>query len=452
MLMVVSELPTVGRASRLRSDLRASCTDGFAYGGMVGLGETFLPAFVLAVGLGELNAGLIGSLPLVAGGIMQTVSLSAIRLLGSHKRWVIVCALVQAMTYVPLIFAALRGYISPAAVFLVATLYWGAGLATGPAWNTWIGTVVPKPVRARFFATRTRWSQAAVFAGFLIGGLGLQYAKQTGHLLEAYAALFAAACLSRLVSVSQLARQSEPVPIPKDMRRIAWKDLLDHMGRKRGGRLLIYLVAVQAMVQMSGPYFTPFMLEKLKLGYGQFVALISAAFLAKVISLPIWGHVAHRIGAHRLLWIGGVGITPLSGAWLLSRELPWLFFLQVIGGILWAAYELAFFLLFFESIAVEERTSLLTLYNLINTLAWFGGALLGGAMLVATDATYSGYLAIFGFSSLGRCLSLLLLARIPVYDVESDSIGVRSVAVRPDSASMDVPVLPSLPDDTGTKE
>lgn len=73
-------------------------------------------------------------------------------------------------------------------------------------------------------------------------------------------------------------------------------------------------------------------------------------------------------------------------------------------------------------------------------------------MLVATDATYSGYLAIFGFSSLGRCLSLLLLARIPVYDVESDSIGVRSVAVRPDSASMDVPVLPSLPDDTGTKE
>ena len=35
---------------------------------------------------------------------------------------------------------------------------------------------------------------------------------------------------------------------------------------------------------------------------------------------------------------------------------------------------LAFFLLFFESIPEDERTSVLTLYNLINTAAWVGGA------------------------------------------------------------------------------
>ncbi len=34
------------------------------------------------------------------------------------------------------------------------------GLATGPAWNTWIGTIVPRSVRARFFSRRSRVSQA----------------------------------------------------------------------------------------------------------------------------------------------------------------------------------------------------------------------------------------------------------------------------------------------------
>ena len=65
---------------RLRTDLRASCGDGAAFGGMVGVGETYLPAFVLAVGLGELTAGLVGSVPLLAGGVLQMISPSAVRL------------------------------------------------------------------------------------------------------------------------------------------------------------------------------------------------------------------------------------------------------------------------------------------------------------------------------------------------------------------------------------
>lgn len=53
-------------------DLLWSLGDGAAYGGMVGFGETFLPAFVLAVGLGEITAGLIASVPLIAGGVMPS--------------------------------------------------------------------------------------------------------------------------------------------------------------------------------------------------------------------------------------------------------------------------------------------------------------------------------------------------------------------------------------------
>jgi MFS family permease len=413
---------------------------------MVGLGETYLAAFVLAVGLGELTSGLVASVPLVAGGVMQTVSPRAIRLLGSHKRWVVGCAFLQALTFIPLVVAAWRGTISAPAVLLVAAVYWGAGLATGPAWNTWIGTIVPPTIRTRFFTVRTRASQVAVFLGFLVGGVGLQWSDNRDRLMSVYALLFALSGLCRLVSASFLARQSEPLPLPPNMRLIPWSELLLHLGRRSGGQLLIYLVAVQASVQMAGPYFTPFMFKKLGLSYAQFVMLIAVAFLAKVIAYPYWGHYAHRVGAIRLLWIGGIGIAPLSAGWLVSGNPWWLMVIQIVGGITWAAYELAFFLLFFESIPPEERTSLLTFYNVINTLAWVGGALLGGSVLYFSGASFEGYMLIFGLSSLGRLLALVLLARITLIDVEAEEIGVRTMAVRPNTASLDAPILSSLPD------
>lgn len=433
-------------ARRLRSDLRLSCGEAVAFGGMVGLGETFLPAFVLAAGLGELTAGLSASLPLVAGGLLQLVSPAAVRWLGSHKRWVVLCASVQAATFLPLAMAAWSGAISRWAVFAVAAVYWAAGLSTGPAWNTWIGTTVPPRLRASFFALRTRGQQVAVFLGFVIGGLTLQALGKGERALPAFAALFAAAGLCRLISTCMLSCQSEPIPIPPNMRRIPFRELLTQLSEHDGGRLLVYLVAVQASVQMAGPYFTPFMFEKLDFSYVQFVSMIALAFLSKIVALPLWARVGQRIGAARLLWIGGVGIVPIGAGWLVSQSLPWLMVLQIFGGGVWAAYELAFFLLFFESIAPEERTSLLTLYNLLNTLAWLCGAVIGGALLWTWGATYQGYLVVFAASSLGRMTCLLLLRRLTMPAVATGQVGVRTVAVRPSSASLDAPVLPSLPD------
>ena len=121
------------------------------------------------------------------------------------------------------------------------------------------------------------------------------------------------------------------MPLPANMRQIPWKKVRHHLHASSGGRLLVYLVVVQAAVQMAGPFFTPFMLKKLEFTYGELVALFSVAFLSKVISLPIWGRVAKRIGARQLLWIGGIGIVPLSAGWLVSQHFAWLIVLQIIG-------------------------------------------------------------------------------------------------------------------------
>lgn len=280
----------------------------------------------------------------------------------------------------------------------------------------------------------------------------MQYASAQDFVLQAFAALFGVAAVCRLFSAWSLRRHHEPVPLPANMRRIPWKKVWHHLHASSGGKLLVYLVAVQAAVQMAGPFFTPFMLRKLDFTYRELVTLFSVSFLCKVIALPVWGRIAKRVGAANLLWIGGIGIVPMSGAWLVSQQLGWLLLVQAAGGIVWAAYELAFFLLFFESIPEEERTSALTLYNLLNTIAWVSGALLGGWVLLHFGASYNGYLIVFALSSVARLAALALLTRIPRLSVESAEVGVRTVAVRPSMASLDAPVLPSLPDQVEAEE
>src|SRR5215510_3075952 len=59
------------RRVRPREDLRASIGDAAAYSVMVGIGETYFAAFALALGTGETFAGLVATLPMLAGAALQ---------------------------------------------------------------------------------------------------------------------------------------------------------------------------------------------------------------------------------------------------------------------------------------------------------------------------------------------------------------------------------------------
>jgi MFS family permease len=148
------------------------------------------------------------------------------------------------------------------------------------------------------------------------------------------------------------------------------------------------------------------------------------------------------------MWIGGVGIIPMSAGWFVSQQFGWLLIVQFCSGAMWAAYELAFFLIFLDSIPEQRRTDLLTLFNLFNAGASVVGALLGSAWLLAWDASYQSYLYLFLISSGFRCLTLLFLWRVPESNIRAFPIGFRTLAVRPNSGSMSIPVLPSIPDES----
>lgn len=430
----------------LKNDLRAMVADGASFSLMVGLGETYLPAFVLAVGLGEIAAGLVSTVPMLAGAVLQMVTPYAVARLKSYRTWVVLCATIQALAFVPLFLAALWGSIPVWGVFAVAAVYWGTGMATGPAWNAWAGTLVPARIRGRFFACRQRIAQLCVLFGFLAGGLALQAGKSYEVATLTFAGLFLAAGISRFASALCLARQSEPEPPHATAAKIPLREMLARLCKTNDGRLIMYLILAQTGVQISGPFFTPYMLSKLHFSYMAYVALLATALFFKCVALSFVGRFTQRYGARRLLWIGACGIVPLSSLWIVSDNFYYLLCVQMLSGCAWGIFELASFLVFFETVKTEERTTVLTLFNFANAVAIVAGSLLGGWILHAFAQTPSAYLLLFAMSGVVRLSSLYLLRPIEA-NVEAPAPGpapvfaARILAVRPQSGSLDRPIF-----------
>jgi MFS family permease len=430
--------------ARLRKDLRAIYGDGIGFSLMVGVGETYVPAFVLALGMSEIAAGWIVAVPLLLGAVLQLVSPAAVRRLKSHRRWVVLCASGQALCCLGYLLLALAGRAPQILPFMVAALYWGTGMAGGPAWNTWVGTLIPRRLRAAYFARRSRGCQAAVLIGLLVGGLALQVGSGTSYLLHVFAGMFLAAAVARGISVWFLSTQSEPQPLPENHRVVALGELIRRARHGSDGRLLVYMLAVQAAVQISGPFFTPYMLGQLQFSYVKYLALIATAYVAKMAAFPFLGSLAKRYGSQWLLYASGVGIVPLSALWIVSDHLGYLLILQVFGGMIWAGYELATLLLLFDHIDESERTSVLTIFNLANAIALIGGALLGGALLKLLGTDRQAYYVLFGLSGAARILSLVFMARLSRVTFRSMPIFTRVLGVRPNTGSIGAPIVTSL--------
>lgn len=441
-------MPTRRRSrSRLQRDLDLSTADGSAFGAAVGIGESYLPAFVLAIGGGHVLAGLVATLPMVAGAVFQLGAPAAIRRVGSLKRWVVLCAAIQSLSFVPLVVMALAGNVQVGLVFLVAAVYWASGMSTGPAWNTWIASIVPGRIRAHYFAWRSRAAQFSVFLGLLAGGALLQFGAHHQRAMFAFATLFSLAACFRMASTLLLGRQSAPVCESLQLTRVSLSDLARRMRGGQDARLLMYMLSVTLATQVAAAFFTPYMLGVLHFAYAQYMLLLAVSYAAKIVAMPALGRFARAYGAHRLLVIGGLLIVPMAGFWVVSDRYWFLLAIQLAGGVAWGAQELGVLLLLFETIRDDERTSMLTTFNFLNAVVLAAGSLIGATVLGLLTEGAGAFLAVFLLSTALRVLTVPLLWRLKPSREPVVPMPIRVLAVRPAGGSIQRPVIAGLPPD-----
>lgn len=411
-LFVPVEGPSSDRGE-LRRNLSAIIREGALWSVMVGCGESCFGAYALALGLGDVLSAQVSTLPVLAGATLQLAVPGLVRRTGSNRTWVMATCVLQALSMLLLSTAIWAGPAAGAMIFASVTLYWACGFGGNPAWSTWMEELVPRRMRARFFAFRTRISQFILLTTMLAVGGILQYGKSTGHALGYFSGLFVAAAVARMISVRFMSQQSDSPVHRQEAASYTWREAILQLSSGGSGRLIAYLLSIQAVVYISGPYFTPYILEELKFGYWHQMALSATALVGRVVAMPWLGRFAHTAGPRRLLWLGGLMIVPLSSAWIVSNDFYYLMGLQFVCGVAWAAYELAMFLMFFETMPKAQRTTLLSYYHFGSALAQFSGGLAGAWILLNFGHDASVYHALFILSSILRVGALVLLARIP---------------------------------------
>ena len=386
-----------------------SYADGFFFSLMVGLGETFFAAYALFLGKSEIVTGFILSIPLLLGSLMQLAAPLGLHRVNSHRRWVAATAAAQGLSLLPLLF--MNAHTPAVILYLSIALYWAFGLATGPAWNSWITHLVPWTRRSRFFSVRSRFCQFGMLIGLVGGGLLLHFLKQKGQEGLAFWLLFVGAVCARLFSAFCLRAIPDARGFSAQMQLLWPHQLWRELVAAGTGRLLLLCAVFHLCVNTASPFFNPYMLKTLKLSYWHYMILVAVQFAAKMVALYFLESLVHRKGAQRIMHWGLLGVAIIPLVWVASEQYSALLAVQFLSGMAWASFELGLVLTFFEHLPFAKRVSLLSYYNLMTAAAMVAGGSVGAWALKTWAVTAVTYKSIFFLSAGLRFLAYFAIRR-----------------------------------------
>jgi MFS family permease len=234
-----------------------------------------------------------------------------------------------------------------------------------------------------------------------------------------------------------LALQYEPVVTTRD-------SLLRVLARTRsavrgeGKQLALGLGVLMFGAHLSIPFYAPYMLKTLGLGYDGFTLLCAVQLLVKSVALAFMDRLSARFGLPRLLVGSVVLVAAVAWLWGASSATPTLVFAQALSGLGWAAYEFASFQLLLRASKPSQRVEFLAFAASVGGLFQLAGALSGSWLL--THAGF-GYRDVFHVSAFVRMLPLFLLLPLVSEGREAAAVPVPVLVRRGASALLNRPSM-----------
>src|SRR2546426_142707 len=189
--------------------------------------------------------------------------------------------------------------------------------------------------------------------------------------------IFLLAAAARGVSTSYLARIDEST---ESVTREAEFRLLAFLRRERGSnfqRFLVFSGLMHVSVLIAGPYFVVYLLHDLHFTYLQYTAWLAAGILGQFLTLKPWGLLGDRYGNKRVLKVTGLLVPFLPMLYVISAAFYYLFAVKFVGRVIWAGLSLGLQNYVFDAVRPEDRAKGVAVWNAVNALGWFLGAMIG---------------------------------------------------------------------------
>lgn len=389
---------------RIRRSLNFSTCDGVFYTLMAGMGEAFIIPLAIRKGFNGLELGILGSFPMFFGAFTQCFSGVLLKHFQTRKRMVITLGLLQGCVFLALCAMVKLDQVSFWLYLFLASIFSGAILALGPAWNSWIGDLTESVDRNRYFSQRGQILNTAHLVAFMSGGVVMRWFENAKIVETGFITVFILAFFARLVSLSFISMQYEPPLRGTEGLNLKefWKEGKT-LWQRPESNLIVFMVAFNAASFFSQAAFAPYMLTTLKFDYATFTMMNCAVVAGKILFFPVAAKLARNYGERNLLLYATISLALLAFVWLLSGQVWYLLGVQILSGFAWSCFELSNFNLMLNSTHPDKRVSYFAWYNTLN----------GGAQVVSSGiGGYANSLGLLSWTGLIGATGLLRLGVI----------------------------------------
>lgn len=385
----------------IKNTLRVSFLEGAFASIMTGFSETFMTPYCLALGGTTRQVGFLASIPSLIASLFQLKSSDAINRLKSRKTILTNCVLLHALMWLPIIAIPYLFRQNSAAYLIVFFVFFATfnGFAV-PAWSSMMSDYIPAKSRGKYFGFRNRALGLVVVASSFIAGFILKLTNHSGAL-SGFTIIFSAAFLARLISWYFLTKMRElPLKISPEAIFSFW-DFIKRIRESNFAKFVFFVSSMSFAVNVASPFFAVYMLKDLRMDYMHYTIVITSATLTSLVMMGVWGRYGDTAGNIRILKVTALFIPFIPVLWLFSSNVMYLIAIQVIAGFFWAGFNLSASNFIYDAVSAPKRPRCIAYFNVINGVAIYSGAFIGGFLATAVPAIKG-----------NRLLSLFLLSGI----------------------------------------
>jgi MFS family permease len=374
--------------------LRAALLDAMYFCVMVGLGESYLSSFGIALGGTSLQIGVLASTPPLLAALAQGLGLRLYKNGYQRKSIIVVGAFLQGISWFLLSLLAFSGVHGSAWVWVLLVLwilYASSGNVTAPVWNSLIGDLVPARIRGEYFGFRNQRSGWVLVASMLLGGWILATATNNHIEMYGFGALFIIAGLSRLASSLWLSRYEDPGHKFSHDTHFTFFEFIKKLPSSNFAKFVLFWASMNAASNFSGAFFTLYVLRDLQFSYFQLSVLVTAQSLVQYYCMGNWGKLSDEFGNRRILSFCGWGVCFSGIMWLASSNFWVMLLIASYSGLVWSGFGLAGSNFLFDAVTPAKRAQCATYMSIINTFLIFMSTILAGYLVSVLPADFLVY-------------------------------------------------------------
>lgn len=368
---------------------------GFGSVWMWTINGTALVQFNRSLGMPDWAFGVLGTL-VYAGTLFQLPASYLLERFGQRKRFFLVAGAASRLLWsvaaaIPWMLPGRPDLWWPLMLAMVG-LSWAFAQATAPAWMNWMGDLIPRRVRGRYFALRNNVGNAIGLVATLGVGYALDLTEQAGdaHLmLRVTSAILAIAGLLGTLDILCFIGVDDPEQPrggkPVDIRQLFLDPLRDRNFRRYLAFNFVFLFGVGYI----GQYVWLFLRDVALLGnWKSNMLLVAVPLVLRLMVYGTWGRLVDRLGKKPVILISGFITVFGTIGWLwVDAQRFWVGYIVVcLVTMAWPGFEIANFNLILDLAGTRReagktgRASAATgsAYVAVNSLVAAVGGVLSG--------------------------------------------------------------------------